>query len=113
MRDRRAFHYDAVNGRRPGAGHRRRIGDDRFGDDPVMPSDELAIGVEARLDVMRRHWPELAERDVVLAAPDELHRLGHCLGEAERVDHHLLLAAAAESASQHVLVERELRTVGL
>ena len=38
----------------------RHVGGDQLGDHAVMPGDEPAIGIEARLDVMRGHGPELA-----------------------------------------------------
>src|SRR6202044_4254101 len=61
LRDRRAFHHDAVLARSWIAGD---VGQDGFGNDPVMPGDELAVIVEAGLDVMGRRRAELAEGDV-------------------------------------------------
>ena len=94
LRDRRAFHHNAILPRFRIAGG---IGHDQFGDDAVMPGDELAGVVEAGLDVMRRHRPEFAAGDVVLARPDELHRLADRLGKPHRVEHGLVVAAAADS----------------
>ena len=99
--------------RRRRAGRARRIGDHRFRDHAVVPGDELAVGIEAGLDVMRRHRPELAAGDIVLAAPDQLDRLAHRLGEAHRVEHHLLLAAAAIAAAEEMLVQGDVGAVGL
>ncbi len=105
LRDRRALHHDPVDRRRLAAGHGGRIGHDRFRHDAVMPGDHLAAGIEAGLDVVRGHRPEFAEGEVVLAAPDQLHRLADRLGEAHRIEDHLLLAAAAESAAQQMLMQ--------
>ena len=113
LRDRRAFHHDPVDGRRLAARHGRRIGDHRFRHDAVVPRDHLAAGVEAGLDVVRGHRPEFAEGDVVLAAPDQLHRPADRLRQANRIEHHLLLAAAAEPAAQQVLMQGDLRSIGL
>ena len=57
----------------------------RLGDHAMVPGDDLAVGVEARLDVMRGRRPELAARDVVLAAPDQLDRLADRLGQPHRI----------------------------
>ena len=108
LRDRGALHHDAVGRRRRGAGHGGRIGDDRLGDHAMVPGDELAAGVEARLDVMRGHRAELAEGDVVLAAPDELDRLAAPPWRAApRPTITSCCAAAAETAAEHMLVERD------
>ena len=90
-----------------------RVGHHRFGDHAVVPRDQLAVRVEAGLDVMRGHRPEFAEGDVVLAAPDQLHRLADRLRQPDRVDDHLVLPAAAETAAEDMLMERDLRTLGL
>ena len=66
----------------------------------MMPGDELAAGIEARLDVMRRHRPELAAGQIVLAGPDQLDRLadghGHLHGLADEVQ----LGLAAQATAQ-------------
>ena len=92
---------------------RGRIGHHQLRDHAVMPGDQLAAGVESGLDVMRGHRAELSEGEVVLAAPDQLHRLADGLGQPHRVEDHLLLAAAAETATEHMLMQRDLRAIGL
>ena len=88
------------------------IAEDGFGDDAMMPGDELAARVEARLDVMRRHRAEFTESKVLLPAPDHLDRLADRLGEADCVMHDILLRAAApEATAENVLVERDVRTL--
>src|SRR5579864_3906881 len=77
----------------------------------MMPGDELAGGIEACLDMMRRHRPELAARNIVLAGPDQLDRLAHSLREPHGVDDRFLLAAASVAAAQEVLVERDAGAV--
>src|SRR5262249_15621590 len=99
---------DAVDRGRRRAGLRRRIDANRLSDHAVMPGDQLAAGVEARLDVVRRHRTEFSTADVVLAAPDELDRLADRPRDPPRVDDHLLLAAAAETSAQNMLVQRDL-----
>jgi hypothetical protein len=79
----------------------------------MMPGDELAAGVEARLDMVRGRRTIFAIRHIVLAAPDQLDRLSHRLGEAQRVHHDFLLAAAAKTTAQHMLMQRELGAIGL
>src|SRR6202451_1254463 len=79
LRDRRALHHDAVLPRFWIAGD---VGQDGFGNDTVMPSDELAVVVEAGLDVMRRGRAEFAERNVVFPRPDQLHWLADYLRQA-------------------------------
>ena len=110
LRDRRALHHDAVLPRFWIAGD---VSHDGFGNDAVMPGDELAVGVEAGLDVVRRHRAEFAEGDVVLARPDQLHRLADRLGETNRVVHGLVVAAPAETAAEEMLVQRDLGALGL
>ena len=51
----------------------------------------------------------LPNGDVVLARPDRLHRLADRLGEADRVEHDLVVAAPAEAAAEEMLVQRDLR----
>ena len=113
LRDRRALHHDAVEPRRRRAGHRGRIGHHQLRDHAVVPGDQLAAGVEARLDVMRGHRTEFSEGDVILPAPDELHRLADGLRQPHRVEDHLVLPAAAETAAEDMLMQRELRAVRL
>src|SRR6202035_4422115 len=84
LRDRRALHHDAVL---PWLWVAGDIGQDRFGDDTVMPGDELASVVEAGRDVVRRGRAEFAEGDVVFARPDQLHRLAARLRQTNRVVH--------------------------
>ncbi len=90
-----------------------RIGHHRFGDHAVVPGDHLAVGVEARLDVMRRHRAELAEGDVVLAAPDQLDRLADRLGETDRIERRLMVPAPAVTAAEKLLVQGDLRALDL
>jgi len=113
LRQRRAFHHDGVEGGHRGAGQRRAIGGDGFSDHAVVPSDKLAGGIEARLDVMRGHRAELAGRDIVLAAPDHLDGLAHRLGKPHGIERHILRpAAAAIAAADQLLVQRDVRTIG-
>src|SRR5579864_4219662 len=77
----------------------------------MMPSDELAGGIKARLDVVRRHRPELAARNIVLAGPDQLDGLADRLGETHRIEHRFLLAAAPIAAAQEMLMERYVGAV--
>jgi hypothetical protein len=74
----------------------------------MMPGDELAAGIEARLDVMGGHRPELAAGQIVLAGPDQLDRLAHRLGEAHGVDDDFILAAASVAAAEEMLVEGDV-----
>ena len=60
---------------------------------------------------MRRHRSELAAGDVVLARPDELHRLAGCFRQEHRIEHHLLRAATAVAAAQEMLVQCDFATV--
>ena len=78
-----------------------------------MPGDELATGIETGLDVVGRHRPEFAEGEVVLAGPDQFHRLAGRLGEAHRVVHRLMVATPAETAAEELLVQRDLGAFGL
>ena len=110
LRDRRALHHDAVLPRFWIAGD---VGHDGFGNDTVMPGDELAVVVEAGLDVMRRRRAEFAEGDVVFARPDQLHRLADRLRQANRVVHGLVVAAPAKTAAEELLVQRDLGALGL
>src|SRR6266545_1774954 len=82
--------------------------------DPFMMTASCAAGgVEAGLDVVRGHRPELAGQNVVLAAPDHLDGLAQGLGQAHRLEHHVLRAAApAIAAAQNMLVERDLAAIG-
>ena len=89
------------------------VGHDRFGNHAVVPGDELAVGVEAGLDVMRRHRAELAAGDVVLAGPDQLDRLADRLGEPHRVEHGLVVAAPAVAAAEEMLVQGDVGALGL
>jgi hypothetical protein len=85
-----------------------------FSDHAVMPRDQLAAGIEAGLDMMRRHRPKLAGRDVVLAAPDHLDRAADRLGEAHGVEHHVLRPTAPSiAATDDMLVERDPGAVRL
>ena len=79
----------------------------------MVPGDELAAGVEARLDVVRRHRAELAAGQIVLASPDQLDRLADRLGEAHGVEHDVLLAAASEAAAEKMLVEGDVGALRL
>ena len=78
-----------------------------------MPRDHLAVGVEPGLDVMHRRRAVLAERDVVFAAPDQLDRLADGLRKPQRIKRRLVLAAAAESAAEEVLMQCDLGAIGL
>src|SRR5580692_2825379 len=110
LRDRRALHHDAVLPRFWIAGD---VSQDGFGNDAVMPGDELAGVVEAGFDVVRRRRAEFAEGDVVLARPDQLHRLADRLRQTYRVVHGLVVAAPAETATEELLVQHDFRTLGL
>jgi hypothetical protein len=85
--------------------------DRRFGDDAMVPGDDLALAVDAGLDVVRRHRPKLAAADIVLAGPDQLDRLAGRFGEAHCVECHLLRATTAISAAEEMLVEDDVRPV--
>ena len=80
---------------------------------PGVPGDELAAGVKARLDVMRRHRPELAAGQIVLAGPDQLDRLADRLGEPHGIDNDLVLAAPSVAATEKMLVEGDVGALGL
>src|SRR5262249_55148043 len=112
-RDRRALHDDAIKWRRLRAIGDRCIGSDRFRDHAVVPGDQLAAGIEPRFDMMCRHWAELAARHVVLASPDQFDRLAARLGEANRVDDYLLLAATTVTAAEEMLMQGDVRAVYL
>src|SRR6202035_2583986 len=107
---RRPLHHDAVL---PWLWVAGDIGQDRFGDDTVMPGDELASVVEAGLDVVRRGRAEFAEGDVVFARPDQLHRLADRLRQTNRVVHGLVVAAPAKTAAEKLLVQHDLRALRL
>ena len=79
----------------------------------MVPRDELVVGVEAGLDVVRRHRPEFAERHVILARPDVFHRLSGGLGETHGVEYRLVIAAPAKPATEELLVQHELRAFGI
>src|SRR3974390_299390 len=53
----------------------RRTVEDRLTDNPVLPSDEIALGIEPGLDRVEIHWAIAATANVVHARPDQLHRL--------------------------------------
>jgi len=72
LQEQRSLHDHRILRRRRRAGEARAIALHRLGRDAMMPGHELATGIEARLDVVCRHRPELAGREVVLAAPDHL-----------------------------------------
>src|ERR1700689_2159342 len=55
LRDRRALHHDAVL---PWLWIAGDVSQDGFGNDTVMPGDELAVVIKAGLDVMRRRRAE-------------------------------------------------------
>ena len=74
----------------------------------MVPGDELAGGVEARLDVVRRHRPELAAGEIVLAGPDQLDRLTRRLGKAHGIENHFILAAASVAAAEKMLVQGDV-----
>jgi hypothetical protein len=74
----------------------------------MVPGDELAAGVEARLDVVRRHRPELAAGQIVLASPDQLDRLAHRLGEAQGIEDDFVLAATSVAAAEKMLVQGDV-----
>src|SRR5580700_5160078 len=74
----------------------------------MVPGDELAAGVESRLDVVRRHRPELAAGQIVLASPNQLDRLAHRLGEAHGIEDDFVLAATPIAAAEKMLVQGDV-----
>ena len=79
----------------------------------MVPGNDLAVGVEARLDVLQRGRPELAAAHVVLAAPNQLDRLADRLGQPHRIRDDLVLRAAAVTAADPVLVHCDVAGRGL
>ena len=108
-----ALDQDLVLALEPLVHGRQQPGQRRGADDAMAPRGEIAVGVEAGLEVLGRQRPVLVVLDVVLAAPDDLHRLAGRLGEQHRVEHEILLDLAAEAAPEEHHVDLHLVGRGL
>ena len=90
-----------------------RAGQDRLADDDVLPGNEVALRVEARLERVVVHRPVEAGAHVVLASPDQLYRRGAVggLGDGDGLEHEvgLGIGAPAEAAAGVELVDADLR----
>ena len=85
-------------------------GDDRLADDRVVPADDGALRVEARLDAVHVHRAVVAAADVVLARPHDLHRHLRVARDLARLDHVVgrRVRAPAEAAAGRQGVELHL-----
>src|SRR5215217_6720073 len=88
---------------------RRRVerGIDRLARDADVQADEIARRVEPGGEAALRDRPEEVLREILLAAPDQLHRrVRETLGDRDRlVDVVLRAAAPAKAAAEIVLVD--------
>src|SRR6202030_3221970 len=64
----------------------RRTGHDRLPNDDVPPASELALRVQARLELVKIHGPIQATMDIVLARPLKLD--GRAVGAVRFGDRH-------------------------
>src|SRR5262249_16192267 len=80
---------------------------------PVMPTGEVAVGIETGLEHVMGQWPRAGGGDVVLAREDELHRLLGDVGQNGRLDRGVRPDTPAVAAAPHLLVDLDLVRRGL
>ena len=76
-------------------------------DHVVIERDQLAVGVEARLDLLERQRPRIVHGHVVFAGVDHLDRLADGLRRLHRGHHHVGVETPAEAAAQPHLVHHD------
>ena len=76
-------------------------------DHVVIERDQLAVGVETRLDLLERQRPRIVHGHVVFAGVDDLDRLADGLGRLHRRHHHVGVETPAEAAAQPHLMHHD------
>jgi hypothetical protein len=74
----------------------------------MMPADQIALGIEARLDQVVRHRPGTGGSDIFLAREDQFHRLLGDVGQDGRLDRGIWPDTPAVAATKKLLVNPDL-----
>src|SRR6185312_8593189 len=74
----------------------------------AVEGDRHAIATEPRLEADRRLRPVTVLAHILLAAPDQLHRLAHALAHLHRLHQLVVAQAPAEAAAREAIVHIDI-----